>query len=360
MINFALASLALAGPSVDSALAEAQPVKIWISNDRQFRPGNAVKVQIETGKSGYLLVLHFSPSGQLSVLFPVAPADDNLVQADRRYEVRDGDGSVSFVASGSGPGLIYSALSEDPWQLESVNLNGAWDYSTLTMARDTKDPEADITALVQKAFIASRLRLRRSRLCRLRRSRRRCLSAAVLVVACVQGGLLRRVQLRRHLRLEHLRRIRLQLGICGLALVLGLLALRRSLLLLRTLSRRRILSLLPVLSVLPGLRTRRLLQLQQDCRSSSWVCGKSARSNAERKDPRRFSQRDRRRRVRRRQRAGSSRPRWRPGRDSQRQWRSAWQRHRTAVGRWWHPREQPGEQQSEVIRCRPRRPGPAP
>ena len=69
MINFALASLALVGPSVDSTLAEAPPLKIWISDNRQFRPGNAVKVQIETGKAGYLLVLHFSPSGQLSVLF---------------------------------------------------------------------------------------------------------------------------------------------------------------------------------------------------------------------------------------------------------------------------------------------------
>jgi hypothetical protein len=150
MINFVLASLTLLGPSADSGAVEAPPLKIWISNDRSFRPGNPVKVQVETGKSGYLLVLHFAPSGQVSVLFPVAPGDDNLVQADRRYEVRDGDGSVSFVASGSGPGLIYSALSEDPWQVESVTLNGGWDYGTLTIARDTKDPETDLTALVQR------------------------------------------------------------------------------------------------------------------------------------------------------------------------------------------------------------------
>jgi hypothetical protein len=131
-------------------VAEAPPLKIWINNNRGFKPGEAVKVQIETGKTGYLLVFHFSPGGQLSVLFPVSPADDALVQAERRYEVRDQDGSVSFVASGSGPGLIYSAISDDPWLLESVNLSGAWDYGALTIARDTKDPEADITALVQK------------------------------------------------------------------------------------------------------------------------------------------------------------------------------------------------------------------
>src|SRR6185503_6688118 len=100
MINFVLASLALFSPSVDSTVAEAPPLKIWISDNRAFRPGNAVKVQIKTGKSGYLLVLHFSPSGQLSVLFPVSPADDNMVQAERRYEVRGDEGTVSFVASG--------------------------------------------------------------------------------------------------------------------------------------------------------------------------------------------------------------------------------------------------------------------
>ncbi len=150
MINLVLASLVLSGPSVDSTPAEAPPLKIWINNNRGFRPGEAVKVQVETGKTGYLLVLHFSPAGQLSVLFPVSPGDDALVQAGRRYEVRDPDGSVSFVASGSGPGLIYSAISEDPWQLEGVNLSGAWDYGALTIARDTKDPEADLTALVQR------------------------------------------------------------------------------------------------------------------------------------------------------------------------------------------------------------------
>jgi len=154
MTNLVLALLALTGPSADPAPAEAPPLKISINNNRGFRPGEAVKVQVETGKTGYLLVLHFSPGGQLSVLFPVGPGDDALVQADRRYEVRDGSGSVSFVASGSGPGLIYSALSEDPWQLEGVNLNGAWDYATLTIARDTKDPEADITALVQRLSTA--------------------------------------------------------------------------------------------------------------------------------------------------------------------------------------------------------------
>lgn len=150
MINLILASLALLGPATDSAVAEAPPLKIWINNNRGFKPGQPVKVQIETGKTGYLLVLHFSPRGEVSVLFPISPTDDALVQGDRRYEVRDGDGSVSFVASGSGPGLIYSALAEDPWQLESVTLNGAWDYGTLTIPRDTKDPEADLTAIVQR------------------------------------------------------------------------------------------------------------------------------------------------------------------------------------------------------------------
>jgi len=135
---------------VGRAEAAAPAVRLWLSSDRRYRPGEAVRVQVETGAAGYLLVLQYDPDGRIRVLFPVTPDDDQLVLADRRYEVRDEDQGRSFVAGESGPGLVYAAISRDPFRLDEFVTDGAWNYGALSLPADTRDPEQDLTALVQR------------------------------------------------------------------------------------------------------------------------------------------------------------------------------------------------------------------
>jgi hypothetical protein len=150
IINVLLAAIASLEPvPAASTPVVADPVKLWISSDRTFRPGDAVRVQVETDRSGYLLVLHVEPSGRLSVLFPISPDDDALVEAGRRYEIRDERGNNSFIAAGPGQGIIYSALADDPWAFSSVRVATGWDYGRLSIDKDSRDPEADITALLE-------------------------------------------------------------------------------------------------------------------------------------------------------------------------------------------------------------------
>jgi len=150
MITLLLAALSALEPaSAAGSPGAADPVRLWINSNRSFKPGEPVKVQVETERSGYLLVLHLDPDGRLSVLFPLYPGDDALVQAGRRYEIRDERGSESFVAAGPGPGLVYSALAEDPWLLEGVRTANGWDYGRLSISKDSRNPEADITAVIE-------------------------------------------------------------------------------------------------------------------------------------------------------------------------------------------------------------------
>jgi hypothetical protein len=138
--------LAAVGPATDDASA----VQLWINNNRRFRPGEAVRVQVEMGRAGYLVVLQYDPEGQLRVLFPLSPEDDAFVEAGRRYEVRDYEHDQSFVATGSGPGLIYAAVAPEPFRFEGFRSADRWDYGVLKISQESRDPEADITELVQR------------------------------------------------------------------------------------------------------------------------------------------------------------------------------------------------------------------
>lgn len=149
MIPMLLMTMAATEPATP---AEGQaPIQVWISSSRVFRPGDPVRVEIETGRSGYLLVLQYDPSGKVHVLFPVDPGDETWVQAGRRYAIRPDEQNRAFMATDGGMGLVYAAMAEDPFRFDGVMApSGVWDPGAMTIDPDTNDPEAELTALVQR------------------------------------------------------------------------------------------------------------------------------------------------------------------------------------------------------------------
>jgi hypothetical protein len=146
-LSSAPASLAIAPLA---APVEDPPVRVWMSNDRRYREGDRVRLQVDTDVGGYLLVLNYDPTGRLRVLFPLDPRDDARVEAGRRYEVRGEGTDVAFRAGGDGTGMIYAAVAEEPWRFDEVVSNDRWDYGRLEVDRTTTDAEPDITELVQR------------------------------------------------------------------------------------------------------------------------------------------------------------------------------------------------------------------
>lgn len=151
-----LAGLALLGGSATSSgpsLARSEddpPVRLWMNNDRRYREGDRVRLQVDSDVNGFLLVLNFDPTGRVRILFPLDPRDDNRVEAGRRYEVRGPTTDASFRAAGDGTGLIYTAVSAEPWRFDEIVLADRWDYTRLEVNRATTDPEADLTDIVQR------------------------------------------------------------------------------------------------------------------------------------------------------------------------------------------------------------------
>ena len=136
--------------TVEAPIEAAVPVKLWINSSRQFREGERAKVQVETARDGYLLIFNYDTDGRLRVLFPLDPRDDNFVRAGRRYEVQGRGDRESFIVGRDGSGLVYAATSADPFRLDEIVAAGNWDYTRLSISEDSRDPEADITDLVQR------------------------------------------------------------------------------------------------------------------------------------------------------------------------------------------------------------------
>lgn len=145
-----MALSALADTSLPVAEAPAPPIRLWVNSSRQFREGERARVQVETRDDGYLIVFNYDTDGRLRVLFPVDPQDDPFVRGGRRYEIRGRGDRESFMVGKEGHGLVYAAVAADPFRTEEIEAAGNWDYTRLNLGRDSGDPEADITDLLQR------------------------------------------------------------------------------------------------------------------------------------------------------------------------------------------------------------------
>lgn len=125
-------------------------VKLWLSNSRQFREGERARVQVEARDDGYLVVINYDTEGRLRMLFPVDPREDNFIRGGRRYEVQGRGDRESFIVEGSGDGLVYAAISADPFRFEEFEAGGNWDYNRIYVKSESRDPEAEISDLLQR------------------------------------------------------------------------------------------------------------------------------------------------------------------------------------------------------------------
>lgn len=152
MISALLLPLLLTGAPAQSAAAtrDDPPIRVWVSNDRRFLPGDRAKVQVRTEFDGYLIVMHVDPEGRLRVLFPLDPDKDNFVRGGKKYEVRGRGGREAFEADATGRGTVYAAVSRDPFRFDGFTLGDHWDYQALAPARLREDPESELNDLVQR------------------------------------------------------------------------------------------------------------------------------------------------------------------------------------------------------------------
>jgi hypothetical protein len=153
MISALLLPLFLAGTpaSIGGAPGDEPAIRLWINNDGRFLRGDRAKVEVRTKNNGYLLVLHADPDGQLRVLFPLNPDDNNFVRGGERYEVKGRGGREAFdIDATSGRGMVYAAISRDRFRFDGYRLGNDWDYHALAPSPLPREPESELTDLVRR------------------------------------------------------------------------------------------------------------------------------------------------------------------------------------------------------------------
>lgn len=154
-----LAAVTLAAPSgvpvaaasINGPVAESPQLRITLNGGGDYRPGERVRVQVESGEDGYLVVFRVDGDGRVRVLFPLDPDLDPFVRGGKRYELRGRGERETFLADDrSGNGLIYAALSRDPLNMGRFASGDHWDYGTLRLSEWDADAEAELTQVVKE------------------------------------------------------------------------------------------------------------------------------------------------------------------------------------------------------------------
>ena len=123
-------------------------IRVTLNNDGQYLPGDRSKVQVITRDDGYLLVFQVNPEGRLRVLFPLDPTDDNYVKGGKRYLLLGRGGREGFGVETAGTGVVFAAVSVDPWRTDGYVVFGHWDYAVFN-GINFDDTEPQLVNLAQ-------------------------------------------------------------------------------------------------------------------------------------------------------------------------------------------------------------------
>lgn len=155
---FAAAALAAPVRGVPAAVVPIAPPPIAQSpqlritlNGGEYNPGDRVRVQVESAEDGFLIVFRVDGDGRVRVLFPIDPDLDPFVRGGKRYELRGRGERETFLADDrSGDGLVYAALSGEPFNFRGFASGDHWDYNAVRLSAWDADAEAELTQLVKR------------------------------------------------------------------------------------------------------------------------------------------------------------------------------------------------------------------
>lgn len=128
-------------------------IQVWLSGEGYYHRGDRARVSFDTETDAFVTIFRIDTDGQVRVLFPHDPWQDNYVYGKKRYEVFDphsSRGRHSFVVDEyPGQGYILAVASSDPFDYRAFTRKGRWDYEAIAYhGRVTGDPYIAFEKLV--------------------------------------------------------------------------------------------------------------------------------------------------------------------------------------------------------------------
>jgi hypothetical protein len=92
------------------------PVRIWVEeNTDLFYPNDPVNLRFRAGDDAYVAVVHLDPDGNLELLFPSSPWEDEFVRGQRIHTIAGPGGRFTL---GRTPGIGYFYAIASPYPLD--------------------------------------------------------------------------------------------------------------------------------------------------------------------------------------------------------------------------------------------------
>jgi hypothetical protein len=141
-----------AATAARSAAQDPDPaIRLSMSRDGAYVPGQWARVHVRAARDGYLVVVQSDPQGRVRVLFPVDPVDDPFIPGQREFEIRSrGDRDAFQVESDLGTGVVLAAWSPDPFVFGDFRRGERWDLRALEIPASELDLERGLTDLVSR------------------------------------------------------------------------------------------------------------------------------------------------------------------------------------------------------------------
>lgn len=147
-VLISLSTLAVTPPP--PGVTSAPAVRVWLSDDGDYRYGDHARVFVQPSADGYLVVLWVDADGRVRPLFPVDPGEDHYARGGRKLEVRGrGDRDAFVVGDTIGRGIVLAAWSASPFAFSAYERTGHWDYRALSDSVAETDPEAHLLDILR-------------------------------------------------------------------------------------------------------------------------------------------------------------------------------------------------------------------
>jgi hypothetical protein len=127
-------------------------VSVWTDRgDDPYQTGRSARVYVRADRDAYVTILRVDTDGQIRVLFPRDPWEDNFVRGGREFEVQGTrDDDAFYVDDYPGVGYIFAVASPDPFDYDAITNGDHWDYRVVSDGRVRGDPYVALTDLAQR------------------------------------------------------------------------------------------------------------------------------------------------------------------------------------------------------------------
>ena len=131
-----------AGPA-RGGLEPSPHIAIWTNRkDDEFERGDRMTIFMRTDVDAYVTIFRVNTDGQVRVLFPARPYDDNYIRGVHSHVVPGAhEGYTLRVQEYPGEGFLFAIVTLDPIAFAPFARGPEWDYHALGLAqRITGDP----------------------------------------------------------------------------------------------------------------------------------------------------------------------------------------------------------------------------